>query len=519
MVTLMTDSTQPNILLLFSDEHSFRFMGHVPEAAGGEPVHTPNFDRLAAQATVFSDAYCQMPLCTPSRMCLLSGREARNCGAWNNDAVMDPALPTMPKVLGAAGYATALIGKMHFGGNLQFHGFQQRPYGDLLGNTGHQWEPLQAEDRNGTVVRTRDSGLTEIPASKIQDEVVAQETVAYLREQRHANPDQPWFVCASFSRPHFPLTAPARHLDRYWPEGVTPPKIPASGDAYDHPMSVGMRQGFQVDRIDQKELMRSRAAYFACVTYLDEVIGDLLLRLEADGLLENTIIIYTSDHGEMAGEHGTWWKNGWYEACTHIPMIISLPEQRYGNLPAQQISTPVGLVDLFPTFCGLADVAPPADLDGADLATVLQGTAPAPDRPIFCDNLIPRWGEGTEFRMIRQEQYKYVHFRNAPPLFFDLAADPGEQHNLIDSAQGEAATMCDQLQQIALQSLDFAAAEQERLTNLPRLKEQYPLDLPRLDGNQYLMPSGRLVDGDDTLYSPDVLSEHPAELFADWPGN
>lgn len=509
---------QPNILFLFSDEHSFRCMGHVPEAAGGEPVHTPHFDRLAEQATVFSNAYCQMPLCTPSRMCLLSGREVRNAGAWNNKTVMDPALATMPKTLAAAGYTTALIGKMHFGGNLQFHGFQHRPYGDLLGNTGHQWEPIRADDRHGMEVRTRDSGLTEIPASKIVDEVIAHETVAFAREQRHANPDKPWFICASFSRPHFPLTAPARHFDRYWPNGVTPPKAPASGDAFDHPMSVGMRRGFKVDRISEEEMMRSRAAYFACVTYLDEIIGDLLLRLEADGLLENTIIVYSTDHGEMAGEHGTWWKNGWYEACTHIPMIVSLPEQRYGDMPARQVETPVGLIDLFPTFCGLTGVNQPDGLDGADLSATLTAGTAAPDRPIFCDVLLPRWGEGNEFRMIRQGQYKYVHFRNAPPLFFDLANDQAEQHNLVDSATGDAKTMLEHLQQVAASTIDFEAAAAERETRAAELEAQYP-PLPSRHGNQYLMPNGTLVDGDDMLYDPDILAENPASIFADWPAN
>ena len=131
--------------------------------------------------------------------------------------------------------------------------------------------------------------------------MVAHETVAFLREHHFAHPNQPWFLCASFSRPHFPLTAPRRHFERYWPSGVTDPKVPASGDAYDHPMSVGMRKGFCADDISDQEMLRARAAYLGNVSYLDEVIGDLVLRLEADGLLDHTIIVYTSDHGEMAG--------------------------------------------------------------------------------------------------------------------------------------------------------------------------------------------------------------------------
>ncbi|MHB9131765.1 MAG: sulfatase-like hydrolase/transferase [Armatimonadota bacterium] len=509
---------QPNILFLLSDEHSFRFMGHVPEAEGGEPVETPTFDQLAAQGTVFTDAYCQMPLCTPSRISLLAGREVRGCGAWTNESVLRPELPTLPGVLAAHGYDTCLVGNMHLGGSTQFAGFRHRPYGDLTGRTGHQWEPLAPGEENAMRLRTTGVGITEIPESLMQEEVVALETLAFLREHRHARPDQPWFLCASFSRPHFPLTAPKRWIDRYTPANITPPRVPAAGDAYDHPMSVGMRRGFQADAIGDDEMMRARGAYFACVSYLDEIIGDLLLRLQASGLLDNTIIIYSTDHGEMAGEHGVWWKNGWYDACTRVPFIVSMPEQRRGEAPAHTVRTPIGLVDLFPTCCGLAGVPAPAELDGIDLAAIVRGgTAPA-ERPIVCDNLVPRWGPGTEFRSIRWRDYKYMRFRNAPPLCFNLADDPGEQCNLLQhGATGADSEAVGYLQQFADTSIDFDAAETERTVRDGGLHAQYPLNLPPSTGNQYLMPSGLLVDVDTILYNPTILSRNPSSIFADFP--
>ena len=502
---------RPNILLLFSDEHSFRFMGHVPESAGGEPIETPTFDQLAAQATVFSDAYCQMPLCTPSRMTMLTGREVRGCGAWSNCNVLRPELPTIPSVLRDAGYTTCLTGKMHLGGTQQFIGFEHRPYGDLTGNTGHQWEPL-TDAAKGMRARTRDAvGITQIPESRIQDEVVCHESVAFLREHQHANPDKPWFLCASFSRPHFPLTAPRRHLDRFWPDGVTEPKVPASGDAYDHPMSVGMRKGFQTEAISHDEMMYARACYFACVSYLDEVIGDLFLRLEKDGLLDNTIIVYSTDHGEMAGEHGMWWKNGWYEACTRIPLIVSTPEQRRGEVAARTCATPVALVDLLPTLASLAGVTAPADLDGANLSGVVTRGEPAPDRPIVCDALTPRWGDGTEFRMLRQGRYKYVRFRNAPPLAFDLEADPGEQRNLLQSGEVLPARL-QELARYAETSIDFDAAERERVERDGDLSRRYVLDAGSGVGNLYHMPTGNVVSADEMLYRPVQIAESMDEL-------
>jgi len=510
---------RPNILFLFSDEHSFRFMGHVDEADGGEPAHTPALDHLAAGGTVFTDAYCQMPLCTPSRISLLTGREVRACGAWTNNSVLRPELSTIPKVLGAAGYETCLVGKMHLGGNQQFAGFGHRPYGDLTGRTGHQREPLDGKRRAAMRSRTADAGVTGIPESLMQEEVVAQESLAWIRERRSAAPETPWFLCASFSRPHFPLTAPRRHLDRYWPDGVTAPKFPAAGDAYDHPMSVGMRNGFMADAIGRDEMMHARAAYFACVSYLDEIVGDMLLRLDADGLLDSTIIVYTTDHGEMAGEHGVWWKNGWYEACTRVPLILSTPAQRRGERPAGRCRTPVALVDLLPTLCGLAGADAPDGLDGTDLSAVVTDGAAAPDRPIFCDALTPRWGEGTEFRMIRHGRYKYVRFRSAGPLMFDLVDDPGEQRDLIRrGATGEAADAMARLGELAETSIDFDQAEAERLQRDGSLHEQYPQDLTASSGNLYLMPSGKLVCADDTLYRPTVIADNPAEAFGDCPG-
>jgi len=503
---------RPNILLLFSDEHSFRFMGHVAAERDGEPIVTPTFDGLAGRGTVFTDAYCQMPLCTPSRICTLTGCEVRGCGAWQNESVLRPGLPTLPATLRDAGYATCLVGKMHLGGTQQFVGFQHRPYGDLTGTTGHQWEPIPNPEKSMRARTNRAVGVTQIPESLIQDEVVCHESLAWIREQEHTNPDQPWFLCAGFSRPHFPLTAPRRHLDRFWPEGVTEPKVPPSGDAYDHPMSVGMRKGFMADAISHEETMFARASYFACVTYLDEILGDLFARLDRNGLLENTIIVYTADHGEMAGEHGVWWKNGWYEACTRVPLIFSMPGQRQGKTPAATCDTPVGLIDLFPTLASFADTDVPAGPDGTDLSAVVRGQSPAPDRPIFCDALYPRWGEGTEFRMVRQGNYKYVRFRNAPPLAFDLESDPGEQHNLLQAEKALPAQIA-ALARFAENSIDFEEAERERTERDGDLRKDYALSTEGDTRNLYFMPSGAIINAEDTLYRPTTITPSPENLF------
>ena len=504
----------PNILFLFSDEHSFRCMGHVPLDEGGEQVFTPNLDNLAFRGSRFSDTYCQMPLCTPSRITLLSAMEVRTSGAWSNKSVLRPELKTLPGVFRDSGYTTCLVGKMHLGGTQQFVGFQYRPYGDLTGETGHQWEPIDEIDRTGMRVRTKKAGVTGVPESLIQDPVVTHEAVAFLRNHSSAAPDKPWFLCASFSRPHFPLTPPRRWLDKYWPNGISPPLVPPGGDAFVHPMSVGMRKGFMADAISREEMMYARAAYFANVSYLDEVIGDFLLRLDASGLLDNTIIVYSTDHGEMAGEHGVWWKNGWYEACTRVPLIISTPEQRAGNASSAVVRTPVSLLDVFPTLCGLAGLDIPENLDGYDLSGAVCGTEEVPDRAIYCDALVPRWGTGTEFRMIRYRNWKYVRFRAADSLFFDLESDPEEHVNLIKRGIPDGAKEdFSYLENLALGSMDFEEAERERLDRDGSLEDKYAQKLPPSTGNLYFLPSGKIINADDSLYKPAVIAPSPEIAF------
>ena len=496
---------RPNVLFLLSDEHSFRCVSHRLAQDGGEPVLTPTLDALAARGTVFRDAYCQMPLCTPSRICMLTGRQVARSGGWDNCSILPPDVPTIGSAFGDAGYETCLIGKMHLGGNRQFAGFAHRPYGDLTGQTGHQWEP----DLAGQTMRQRTAhtGVTAIPESQLQEQVIATETLAFLREHAARSPDKPWLLCASFSRPHFPLTAPRRWFERYWPDGVTEPKVPAGGDAWDHPMSIGMRKGFRAEAIDRDEMMRARAAYFACVSWLDEVLGDLLARMSVAGLLDNTIVVYTTDHGEMAGEHGVWWKNGWYEACTRVPWIISLPRQRGGSDAARAVETPVSLGDLLPTLCGLCGIEPPEGIDGVDLSHAVRGEAAAPDRPVYCDNLIPRWGEGTQFRMARRGRYKVVRFAGAEPLAFDLQADPGEQVNLLGRPDVPGAVRA--LMETTAASIDFAAAERQRQEDL-KLIDRFPaIESPR-PGNCYHLADGRVIDADLAIAHPRVICEGTA---------
>ncbi|MEM9160883.1 MAG: sulfatase-like hydrolase/transferase [Verrucomicrobiota bacterium] len=509
--------SRPNILFLLSDEHSFRFMSRFSEMPFGEPVQTPSLDRLAERSAEFMNAYCQMPLCTPSRLCLLTGREARRAGAWTNGSTLDPELTTLPQCLGEAGYATCLVGKMHLGGCNQMAGFRDRPYGDLTGGTGHQGQE-KPDWYEGSRFRWRidNVGALEAPESVLQEHVVAQETIAWVREQRYRDPETPWFLCASFSRPHFPLTAPKRWLDEYPPEKITLPKAPAAGDSFHHPSCERLRKEFEVDALTQEETMRMRSGYFACVSYLDEILGDLLDRLERSGDLDNTVIVYTSDHGELAGEHGGWWKHSFHEASIRVPLILSMPSHRKGGKKSARLETPVSLVDLFPTLCRLAGAAYPSDLDGRDLSeSVLEGVEPE-SKPVVSDNLVPRWGAGAEFRMAREGRYKYVRFRSGSELLFDLSGDPEEQKDLILRGMDEAAeSALGKLRHFVETTMDFDAVERERVEWSHRLVEEYPLSNHNSHGNHYRMPDGSIVYADGCFYSPDVIADGMRDIVGD----
>lgn len=526
--------SKPNILWLLSDEHSFRCVGETGENALRESVQTPTLDRLAQLGTTFEQSYCPVPVCTPARLCLLTGMEAHHCGAWANSSMLQGDHTTLAETLSNEGYISSLAGKMHLGGDRQFAGFDRRPYGDLTGYHGHQGEPLpdRAAGLADDLSRIKDAGVTEIPESVMQEYRVVQETVSFVREQSSLDTN-PWFACASFSRPHFPLTAPRRYITRYWDleldeptERFSPPAVEIEA-ALDHPIVRADRNDrFGYDRFDRAELMRARACYFACVEFIDDVIGDLLGTLGRSGLLENTIVIYTSDHGELAGEQGLWWKSVWHEGSTRVPFIVQTPDQRAGTTRGNRIQTPVSLIDLFPTICALADVRPPDTLDGVDLSeAVTEGTEPD-SRPVYCDNLNPMWGEGSEYRMVRAGSYKYVKFRDNKfrDLLFDLDADPFETTNIGTGGDDEASSVRNSLSKIVSETVDFAAAERDRVADRrQRQARQLQIDRsfrPDRGGlNAYHLPNGNVVETEGTLYRPRVITSTPEETYADYPSS
>jgi len=508
-------TTGPNVLVVMSDQHSFRYLGSRDPSTGGEPVDTPALDRLANASVVFDTAYCSTPLCTPSRYSFLSGREAKRAGGWNNSSVLDPSIPTLPGTLADSGYRTCLEGKMHLGGTVQFAGFDRRRYGDLTGRSAHQAEPPDAYSHPPDYERLlTEVGPTSVPESLLQEKRTIEESVSFLREHRHHSPDQPWFLCTSLSRPHWPRTAPRRFVDRHWPDDVPEPKVSAA-ETVDHPLVDACAARTASDELSHEGHLRARAGYFAAVEYVDELLGDYLARLDGDGFLENTIVIYMSDHGELAGEHGLWEKRTWHEAATRVPLFVQLPEHRNGSASGTTIDSPVSLVDLYPTVCGLVGVDPPTGLDGENLSrTVREGVEPDRD-PVVVDCFGMFGHEEFHYRMLREDRYKYVRFRDAPELLFDVVADPFERRNLAEDGAGDADSLA-RLRDTVEKSIDFAAVDHKREQDR-QMASNYQLPTSKGGPNQYHMPDGRVVDADTVLYHPHVISDDPSQTYHDYP--
>jgi choline-sulfatase len=278
------------------------------------------------------------------------------------------------------------------------------------------------------------------------------------------------------------------------------PNIPPGHLEQTHPFAKGLRDNFNTQDIPPEEARKARAAYYACCEFLDETVGDLLTLLERDGFLENTIIVYTTDHGEMAGEHGQWWKSSYYEAAARVPLIVW--DRQLQQSHGARITVPVELNDLFPTLCARAGVPIPEDLDGDDLTNLMSG-----DTESWRDTAITEyWANQTTgpMRMLRTPRYKYVAFPEDESILFDLETDPDEFENL--SGQEEYRDLETSLHAQLMDGFSWESVAEQMETDRIRsrdFKEPWGRGTP----NQYTLPDGRVVDAETCLYHPSVRDE------------
>ncbi len=413
-----------NVLFILSDEHNREITG----CYGNPIVKTPNIDGLAARGVVFENAYCNSPICVPSRASLATGEYVHRIRYWDNAIAYDGKIPSWHHRVRDAGHDMVSIGKLHFRSGDDDNGFSEVIHpiyivngeGDTLGLVRKDM-PVRRAARN----LARDAGRGASSYTNF-DAKVADATVDWLRDCKGQQGDKPWVLFSSFVSPHFPLIAPDEFYDLYADADLPRPRLYDETDRPAHPVIAEYRRKWNYDDFfDAERLQAALAAYYGLCSFLDFQIGRVLSALAESGLADNTLVIYASDHGENLGNRGLWGKSVMYEESSAVPMVIAGP----GVAAGQRCSTAVSLVDIYPTVVesvGEELNAHDRALPGENLIKLAQ--AQPEDRIVFSE--YHAGGSITGQFMVRQGNWKLVHYVGYPPQLFDLAADPFEEQDL-----------------------------------------------------------------------------------------
>ena len=392
----------PNILVVLSDEHTATAAGY----AGHPHIQTPHLDRLAEQGASFDRAYTNSPMCVPSRLSLLAGQYVHQIGAWDNGVIPGPSFRTWGHHLREAGYTSVIAGRTHFNGPDRLLGFDRRLTDDLDFWLDHSGRPPR---RTTEWRRPSNSHVTEHGAGDhvhTSHDIAA--TDAALDFLRDPGP-QPFLLYVGYMHPHFPLVAPPSFRDLYDPADV---ELPAAVDS-EHPVISLLRHGFRNDEpLTEYQIREATVCYWALISHLDHQIGRLL-----EAVPDDTVVIYTSDHGEMAGHHGIWQKQCFYEPAVRIPMLLRHPSVQRGRNDDH-----VSLVDVLPTLRDIAGLTPDPELPGRSLLD------PA-DRPVLSEYHAQGMVDGGF--MLKSGPWKYCYYGPSQrPQLFNVDEDPLELHDL-----------------------------------------------------------------------------------------
>jgi arylsulfatase A-like enzyme len=399
---------RPNILFLFADDQRPDTVG----AHGNRYIQTPNVDRLVRRGFSFNRAYCMGSIhgavCQPSRAMLMSGRTL-----WRVPMNLK-GVPLMPDVLAQAGYVTFGTGKWHNGAQSFIRAFQHGKSVFIGGMSDHTRVPLRELTSEGTLTPPRMTG-------GFSSEIFADAVIEFL-ESRTGKTDKPFFAYAAFTSPHDPRQPPERFARMYAPGRA---KLPLPKNFMpQHPF----HNGWMVGRDESlaawprtREVIRSQLGeYYGMISHLDEQVGRVLAALSKSGHAENTIIIYTADHGLAVGSHGLLGKQNLYEHSMGTPMVIVGP----GIPRAKSSDALVYLYDLFPTICGWSGVEVPEQVEGRSLAGVITG-----DQPLVRETLFTAYEN--KMRAVRDDRYKLIRYPQINHTqLFDLGSDPHELKNL-----------------------------------------------------------------------------------------
>lgn len=420
--------SRPNILIFMVDQLNGTFFPDGP----ADWLHAPNLKKLAARSTRFQNAYTASPLCAPGRAAFMSGQLPSGTGVYDNAAEFVSSIPTYAHHLRRAGYQTCLSGKMHFVGPDQLHGFEERLTTDIyppdFGWTPDYRKPGERIEwwyhNMGSVTG---AGVAEISNQMEYDDEVAYHATRKVYDLARGQDDRPWCLTVSFTHPHDPYVARKKYWDLYEDcEHLLPEVAAFPYEAQDaHSKRIFDANDWRSFDITEEDVRRSRRAYFANISYLDDKIGEVMEALETTR--QEAIILFVSDHGDMLGERGLWFKMSFYEGSSRVPMMVSAP-----NMEPGLVTTPVSNIDVCPTLCDLAGVSMEEVMPwttGESLVHLGQGGTR--DTPVAMEYA----AEASYAPMVslRYGKWKYNRCVLDPDQLFDLEADPRELTNLAEA--------------------------------------------------------------------------------------
>ena len=459
-------SERPHLLIVVVDQLAASFL----RTYGHSVTKTPTFDRLAEGSVVFENAYSPSPLCAPARAALMTGALPSRTGVFDNAAEFMSSIPTFAHYLRLEGYRTCLSGKMHFVGADQLHGFEERLTTDVypgdFGWTPDWSRPDERIDRwfhNTSSITS--AGVAEMTNALEYDDEVAFHAVRRVYDYARYERDAPLALCVSFSHPHDPYVARQRYWDLYAEDEID---LPVASGQLDAQLDPHVRRLWEASAMDAVELTaadvrRARHGYYASLSYVDERVGEVVAAFDACGLLEDTVVVLTSDHGDFLGEFGLFFKMSFREHAARVPLVVRAP----GRFAARRVRQPVSLADLLPT---LADLARPglsselaAPVDGRTLLPLLEGAAEDREATVVGEYLaecVP-----APMVMLRRDRWKFIHLPGDPDQLFDLEDDPLELRNLA-AADGLADVVAEFRQEVRerwdLPALDARVRESQQ---------------------------------------------------------
>ncbi len=423
--------TVQNLLIVIADQ----LAAHALPAYGNRVARTPHIDRLAAESVVFENAYTPSPLCGPSRAAMMTGLLSSVTGCFDNACEWRADIPTWAHHLRRAGYRTIVAGKMHFVGPDQLHGFEERLTTDIypadFGWTPDWDNPADRPDW----YHSMDSVLSAGPCARSNqidyDEAAMFAARRCLFDLARSEDKRPFCLVVSLTHPHDPFNIEQDYWDRYDESDIDMPRVPAPDDPDPHSLRLHGIYGTALHPVSAAKIRDARHAYYGAVSYVDDQLGALRETLLAAGLDDNTAILFLSDHGEMLGERGLWYKMSFFEGACRVPLLVHAP----GRFAPRRVAPPVSLLDLLPTLCDLAGAAAPTAVAGRSLLPHLAGQGGHGD--VFGEYC----AEGTlaPIVMIRRGPWKFIHAPGDPDQLFDLVADPDELCNLAALAEPPAA--------------------------------------------------------------------------------